>query len=333
MFTKCLMRCALCVLALTVLTGAASACDAPDSHDHPLLPRYQDACLLATRSSAFDLFALPLGQPEKIDGVWSTNPVQNLEGAITRLMYAAPAGRSALEVLRNYQQALQERGFEILYQCSGATCGRKDVLLNNVLFPREQRRSLAPGDRIYYAFTGSDQTHYLAARSSDSGAFVSIFVGTSNFKSSATSDLQGRAIVLADVIEPQQMEVRMVDAEEMARRIMETGRVALNNVSFEFGSAQLSAGSSGVVSEMARLLDTNPDLQVYVVGHTDNVGDYALNRKLSQQRAEAVVAALTASGIAASRLSAVGVASVAPVASNRSEQGRAENRRVELVER
>jgi outer membrane protein OmpA-like peptidoglycan-associated protein len=84
---------------------------------------------------------------------------------------------------------------------------------------------------------------------------------------------------------------------------------------------------------MAKLLNTNPSLKVYIVGHTDNQGQFAHNAELSQKRAEAVVQALTSTyHVAPARLTGKGVASLAPVASNSDDAGRAQNRRVELVQ-
>ena len=84
---------------------------------------------------------------------------------------------------------------------------------------------------------------------------------------------------------------------------------------------------------MAKPLSSNPSLKVYIVGHTDNQGQFAHNADLSQKRAEAVVQALTSTyHVAPARLTAKGIASLSPVASNRDDAGRALNRRVELVE-
>ena len=82
---------------------------------------------------------------------------------------------------------------------------------------------------------------------------------------------------------------------------------------------------------MVKLLQNNGSLKVYVVGHTDSVGSFDSNMSLSKARADAVVKALSGKGIAVARLKAYGVASLAPVASNDSEDGKAKNRRVELV--
>ena len=87
------------------------------------------------------------------------------------------------------------------------------------------------------------------------------------------------------------------------------------------------------IAEIAKLLDGDPTLRVFVVGHTDMVGDAAANLSLSQSRAQSVIKALVSKhGIAASRLVAFGNGPYAPVSSNRTDEGRAQNRRVELVE-
>ena len=94
----------------------------------------------------------------------------------------------------------------------------------------------------------------------------------------------------------------------------------------------LKPESDAAVAEIAKMLQADPALKVYVVGHTDNVASLDLNMKLSQARADSVVQALVAKhGIAAARLTGRGVGPLCPVASNDAEDGRAKNRRVELV--
>ncbi|MFB3815299.1 MAG: OmpA family protein [Terriglobales bacterium] len=87
------------------------------------------------------------------------------------------------------------------------------------------------------------------------------------------------------------------------------------------------------MNQAAAALKSAPDLQLEVAGHTDNVGTAAANQKLSEDRAKAVLAALVARGVVASRLTARGYGQTAPIADNRTEEGRANNRRVELVKR
>src|SRR5690606_32892379 len=108
----------------------------------------------------------------------------------------------------------------------------------------------------------------------------------------------------------------------------------VDNIFFDFGQASLQPESAAAIAEMAKLLTDNPDIDVFIVGHTDYVGNQSDNLDLSRRRAEAVTTVLTAThGIAAERIVPAGVGALSPVASNRSETGRTQNRRVELVER
>ena len=112
----------------------------------------------------------------------------------------------------------------------------------------------------------------------------------------------------------------------------DTGKAAVYGIYFDTGKAEIKPESEPALKEIAKLLQADPKLKLYVVGHTDNSGGLDYNMKLSKDRADAVVKALTGKyGIAASRLSAFGVGPLAPVASNQTEEGRAKNRRVELV--
>lgn len=110
------------------------------------------------------------------------------------------------------------------------------------------------------------------------------------------------------------------------------GHIIVNGILFDTGKADIKSESAPALQEVAKLLKQNPALKVYVVGHTDNVGGLAANIDLSRRRAASVVQALTTQyGIPAARLQAYGDGPYAPVASNDSEDGRALNRRVELV--
>ena len=86
-----------------------------------------------------------------------------------------------------------------------------------------------------------------------------------------------------------------------------------------------------MLSEIAKMLQQNPDVKVSVEGHTDNVGSAASNQTLSEKRAQSVVAWLTSHGTDASRLKAKGWGASKPIEDNGTEDGRAKNRRVELV--
>jgi outer membrane protein OmpA-like peptidoglycan-associated protein len=136
------------------------------------------------------------------------------------------------------------------------------------------------------------------------------------------------------IVEKQAMKQDVVaDAASFARDLSATGKVAVYGIYFDTAKADLKPESDIAIAEIAKLLKQDASLKLFVVGHTDTVGDPAMNLKLSQARAQSVVAALTAKhGIPAARLHPFGAGPYAPVASNKDEDGRAKNRRVELVD-
>lgn len=124
----------------------------------------------------------------------------------------------------------------------------------------------------------------------------------------------------------------VADAKTMAADISVSGKVAIYGIYFDFNKADVKPESEPALKEIAQLLQQDAKLKLYVVGHTDNVGGLDYNMKLSQQRADAVVKELVSKyKIAPDRLKAGGVGPLAPVTSNDTEEGKAKNRRVELV--
>lgn len=136
-----------------------------------------------------------------------------------------------------------------------------------------------------------------------------------------------------NIVQKEAMQQEIVaNADAMGKDINATGHVSIYGIYFDTGKAEIKPESDAAIQEIAKLLGKNAGLKLYLVGHTDNVGSLDANMKLSKDRAEAVVKALTGKyGIAAARLKPYGVASLCPVASNDTEDGKAKNRRVELV--
>ena len=124
----------------------------------------------------------------------------------------------------------------------------------------------------------------------------------------------------------------VANADAFSNDIKTTGHAAVYGIYFDTGKSEIKPESEQAIGEVAKLLKSDASLKVYVVGHTDNVGGLEANMKLSQSRADAITQALVRNhGIVASRLKAYGDGPYAPVASNDTEEGRAKNRRVELV--
>ncbi len=135
------------------------------------------------------------------------------------------------------------------------------------------------------------------------------------------------------LVEKQQMGQDVVaDASSMANTIKETGKVAVYGIYFDTGNATLKPESQPTLQEIAKLLKADPGLKLFVVGHTDNTGAYDANMRLSVDRATTVVNALISQfSVSAASLKACGDGPTAPVSSNETEEGKALNRRVELV--
>jgi len=146
---------------------------------------------------------------------------------------------------------------------------------------------------------------------------------------------KGNGKIWLRIIEKQAMaQYVTADAAALGKDIGATGHVAVYGIYFDTGKADLKPESEPALKEVAALLAGDPALELWIVGHTDTVGQVDANMTLSQARAEAVVKALvTRHAVAAARLTAYGVGPLAPVASNANEEGRAKNRRVELVRR
>jgi outer membrane protein OmpA-like peptidoglycan-associated protein len=136
------------------------------------------------------------------------------------------------------------------------------------------------------------------------------------------------------IVEKETMAQEVVaDAKSLMSDIQAKGSASVYGIYFDFDKADIKPESEPAIKEIAKLLQENKGLKIYVVGHTDNVGTIDYNMKLSKARADAVMNELvTKYNISSERLKAYGVGSLAPVASNKTDDGRAKNRRVELVE-
>ena len=123
-----------------------------------------------------------------------------------------------------------------------------------------------------------------------------------------------------------------ISALDIKGTIASQGKIALYGILFDTGKSEIKPESEKAISSVATYLKENPEVNVYIVGHTDNVGDYAMNQKLSKARGESVKNYLVSKyGISTARLSGDGAGPICPVTSNDTEEGRALNRRVEIV--
>ena len=135
------------------------------------------------------------------------------------------------------------------------------------------------------------------------------------------------------ILEKKGMEQNVVaDAAALQGGLSQAGHVEVPGIFFDTAKSDVKPESEAALKEVVKMLQASPSLRVWVVGHTDSVGSAESNLTLSAARAAAVVKALTAMGIDPKRLAPHGAGPFAPVATNKTDEGRARNRRVELVE-
>lgn len=325
------------LFGLVAIASAIPATDAPNTKDYPGLPRYEGSKTVAQSEQKFGEFLLQTGG---LSSPVSTDPkeVRKVEGALHRTTYllANTPGerRTTTEVFRNYQQALKDAGFTEIW------AGEQSTIRNgppaSSYFPEADKKEL---------ITGIKERRYLAAEKG--GLYAAVFVAERQwdhtFRKADPSnpfkaDIKipaGTIVIQIDIINTQPMEDKMVvvKAEEMQNKISDTGRIALYGIHFDFNKADLKPESEPTIAEIVKLLNDSPSLKLLVVGHTDNVGTFDFNQDLSQRRAASVVKELTTKhGIANGRLTPHGASFIAPVATNKTDEGKALNRRVELVE-
>jgi outer membrane protein OmpA-like peptidoglycan-associated protein len=323
---------------LLLLVGASAAAQDTDlagSTDHVAISRYAGSVIIGYDFREFDELVIPLSRVEITypPGAAVAKKSQKIEGRATRLLYVAPPQRSTLEVLRNYEQELKKAGFQTLFACVTTACSPQTNGMISFLYPSSRSQTLKGQDLPLVLTMPQEQRYIAAKRASEKGdLYASVLVAKdTNPGVPRTND---RSVVLLEVIETASMDTGLVtiDASAMAKEIEATGHIALYGIHFDTNRAELKAESDGALLEIATLLKQDTNLRLLVVGHTDNVGGFDANMALSERRAAAVLHALTTKhGVAAARLRAVGVGMAAPVATNETEEGRAKNRRVDLV--
>jgi len=295
--------------------------DIEGSKDHPMISRYEGAYISGYEHYDYDRETFYTGE--------ENGELQEIvpEGEVTQILYFLPAeGLSVLQVQRNYQMALKEAGFEIVYECFSDKDEIPYSIFDGMLGDHYS------GDHSKNVFVGKDQSYFLARLPQDDGnMYVSAHTLLSEW-----ADEDNQPVTLLQILEEKPMETGKVNveinAEAMAEDIDEKGSVRIYGIHFDTDNATIKENSESTLSEIASLLEQKPELKLGVVGHTDATGGMEHNMDLSVQRAEAVVEALVKShGISGERLTPYGVGPLAPVANNEDEDGRARNRRVELI--
>lgn len=283
------------------------------------------ARLTAERNTAPDRYAAPVG-------VYSEGQVArvNVDGPVRRAAWRMDTpGLTALQVMRPLRRQLNEAGFDIVLDCAARECGGFDFR-----FAVE----VLPGPNMYVNLRAF---HFITAlRRADDGTpteAISILASTAA-TSAYVQIIQARSGDAPEgkstPITPEATaEVPLATATgDFAETLKVDGHLVLNRLEFETGTSALGPGPFATLERLAELLKAEPDLRIALVGHTDAVGSLDANTALSRRRAEAVRDRLVQRyDVAPGRVEAQGAGYLAPRASNLTEAGREQNRRVEVV--
>lgn len=279
--------------------------------DNAMLPRYPGAKIYSHKKIDTETVKIPyaINATEKA-------PLQ-LTGDLTKHAYTIE-NTSTLKVYENYKAALTGAGFIFISQCELDQCGN-DKQVNDL------------GDQL--AISGDVYNWYrnpyyvLGKKSLPTGnVYIALFIGAYE------SQVGVQQVILQE--KAVQTGLVNVNADNLKQQIDADGKALIYGIYFDTGKAEVKPESKPTLDAIAELLTRNPDLLLYVVGHTDDTGDGAANVSLSKQRADSVVAVLVKDyQLETNRLQAQGVGPYAPAGNNTSDAGKQKNRRVELVKR
>ncbi|MEM6973975.1 MAG: OmpA family protein [Pseudomonadota bacterium] len=249
-----------------------------------------------------------------MESAFVAGDLMTVEGEARMAAYEMPEGRSVLEAYRAYEKAIAGLGFEPIHSCTKEKeCGGRI----HYIIATEGRSNRFPN--------GHDFRYGVFERTVN-GAREVVHVMASGKREKTGIYLE---LAKTDAVETG---LEMLSASEIGAALDADGTAAIYGLEFAFDSAELLPASQPVLAEMAGFLTERPEAPILLVGHTDNQGALPYNVDLSTRRAQAVRQALIGQfGIAPGRLEAHGVGFLAPRAPNGSEDGRARNRRVEMM--
>lgn len=305
-WNRCRVGFLICILFLALAGELPQALAA--ATDHALIKRYPGSALTRRDDPGFSEYKVVTGvnaSGKTDDEILKSTRVQ---GQLSRLVYENPKDRSPVEIFANYKEGLQKAGFKLVFECADKGCG-----------PSWASSRWA---RVNGMVAVSSPMWYLAARLQKDGSDVYVAVSVT------------RTQHQIDVLQGAKMERGLVTvtAEAIRSGLANDGKVVLDGILFDHDKATIKPESKAALDVIAGFLKGSPNLKVFIVGHTDSAGTLDHNLSLSRQRADAVVQTLVKNySIAANRLSAHGVGPLSPAKSNRSDQGKSQNRRVEMV--
>ncbi len=297
--------------------AAKPAKDIKGSKDHPLVSRYPGSIIHSYNSTDYDEYKFPTGPL-----VNNKLPVETVEGKYTTILYTLPKTLSTLQVLRNYEKAFKKAGLKTQFSCNQSSCGS--------YMPKQFMFAQGEDHASKMRYNGVDV--YNATKKSDYRFWAGVLDrnGNKTYITFMVHKKSSTVRAFLDVVEIKEMETDLVTLN--LDSLSTEGKVVLSGIFFDHDKDVLKEGSSASMEVIAKYLQANPKVRAFVVGHSDNKGGYEHNMDLSTRRASSVTNALFKDyKIPKNQLTPIGIGPVSPAVSNASEDGRKQNRRVEMV--
>ncbi|MBA7660184.1 Peptidoglycan-associated lipoprotein [subsurface metagenome] len=296
--------------------------DIEGGEDYPLISRFEGAVIEFYKVTKWGTYKLPINE----EGKFSWKSPLKLEGKVTRIQYSAEPDNNPEYVLQNYKAALKKANFTIVVAMGNDACGRSQDFSNYYYGNAEYTPALNNGKfGLKHHFPAWKNHSFFIAKTNkgDKDIYVAIYIiGRDKL-----------TLITQDVIEVEAPETGMVTATSIDKGIEETGHIAIYDILFAGDKAEIEPESANALRNIAEFLKANADSKYFIVGHAAGIGDFTSGMTLSENRAKAVMSELTAKyGVNENQLEAYGVGSLCPVSSNKSDEGRVKNRRVEIVE-
>ena len=258
------------------------------------------------------------------DTVWTPGTVTpGTEGALRKTVLEVPSDAlTSLQLIEPLREALLAEGYDRVFACADAECGGFDFRFQLDLIG-EPRMHVDLGDYRYLLFAKDGAEPHLVSLVASPGV-SSGFIHITEVFNAVFPELKPRVVQpLPETADP---------IGSLIDGLVAQGHAVLGDLEFETGSSALGAGPYASLDELATWLATNPSARIVLVGHTDAVGSLEANTSLSRQRATSVAERLVSSfGADSGQIQSAGAGYLAPVASNLTPEGRATNRRVEVV--
>jgi outer membrane protein OmpA-like peptidoglycan-associated protein len=294
------------ILTMVFTLSAMAQEDTEGCKDHPLFNRMPNYYLGDCAQVEFGSMKFPVGKPDPKND--NKIKMEAVEGKIMAYYYylkegATPA--SALQIAQNFRNAAKQKGGIVLVEYPGGCVGEYEYgsYINDGVIP----------------WANGCESWGTTIKMTKDAKEIWLFVQPTD---------EGYNMVIAE----KEAMKQDIQANEMFDKLNKDGFIALY-INFETGKADIKPESQKIIDQIVEMLQKNPSLKVSIEGHTDNVGTKEFNQKLSDERAKAVMNAIIAKGIDKNRLSSKGWGQTKPIADNNTEEGRAKNRRVEIVKK